>query len=79
MQVVYERCCGLDVHKRMVMACVLAGQERTIRSFGTMTEDLESLAAWFGSGWRDACRHGEHRRLLETRPQSNWWSSMRIT
>jgi len=46
MQVVYERCCGLDVHKRAVVACVLAGQERTIRSFGTMTEDLESLAAW---------------------------------
>ncbi len=41
MQVVYERCCGLDVHKRAVVACVLAGQERTIRSFGTMTEDLE--------------------------------------
>jgi len=46
MQVVYERCCGLDVHKRAVVACVLAGQERTIRSFGTITEDLESLAAW---------------------------------
>lgn len=46
MQVAYERCCGLDVHKRVIVACVLAGRERTIRSFGTMTEDLESLAAW---------------------------------
>ncbi|MGI9149452.1 MAG: IS110 family transposase, partial [Chloroflexota bacterium] len=46
MQVAYERCCGLDVHKRVIVACVLVGQERTIRSFGTMTEDLESLAAW---------------------------------
>ena len=23
MQVVHERCCGLDVHKRTVVACVL--------------------------------------------------------
>jgi len=46
MQVVHERCCGLDVHKRVVVACVLAGQERTIRSFGTLTEDLEALADW---------------------------------
>ena len=46
MQVVYERCCGLDVHKHVVVACVLAGHERTIRSFGTITEDLEALAAW---------------------------------
>jgi uridine phosphorylase len=50
MQVVYERCCGLDVHQRRVMACVLAGQERTIRSFGTMTEALEALATWLDAG-----------------------------
>jgi len=50
MQVANERCCGLDVHKRVIVACVLAGQQRTIHSFGTMTEDLESLA-----GWLEAC------------------------
>ena len=46
MQVVHERCCGLDVHKRVIVACVLTGRERTIRSFGTMTEDLEAMATW---------------------------------
>jgi transposase len=46
MQVVVERCCGLDVHKRVVVACVLSQRERMIRSFGTMTEDLEALADW---------------------------------
>ncbi len=46
MQVVHERCCGLDVHKRVIVACILAGRQRTIRSFGTMTEDLEAMAAW---------------------------------
>jgi len=51
MDVVYERCCGLDVHKKLIVACLLvpgtAGQPRKeIRRFGTMTEDLERLAAW---------------------------------
>jgi hypothetical protein len=51
MQVVYERCAGLDVHKKSVVACVLtstakgkASQE--VRTFGTMTRDLEALSAW---------------------------------
>jgi transposase len=53
MQVVHERCCGLDVHKRTVVACVLspgaAGQPRKeVRTFGTMTDDLERLADWLG-------------------------------
>ena len=45
MQVVCERCCGLDVHKKTVVACVLvtetAGQmQRHIRTFSTMTAGL---------------------------------------
>ncbi len=51
MDVVYERCCGLDVHKRTVVACVVVpgttGQPRkALRSFGTMTEDLLALGDW---------------------------------
>ena len=51
MDVVYERCCGLDVHKRTVVACVIvpgAGQppRKTIRTFGTMSGDLLELAEW---------------------------------
>jgi transposase len=51
MRVVHERCCGLDVHKKVVAACVLTPGERGAarkeqRAFGTMTEDLERLAAW---------------------------------
>jgi transposase len=60
MRVVHERCCGLDVHKRTVVACVLspgAGAEphAELRTFGTMTADLEQLAGWLGErGVRDA-------------------------
>jgi transposase len=51
MEVVYERCCGLDVHKKMVVACrILPGEagvpQKEIRTFGTMTRDLLALADW---------------------------------
>src|SRR5262245_11135119 len=51
MDVLFERCCGLDVHKKLVVACVIVtpldGEpERTVQSFGTMTEDLLKLADW---------------------------------
>lgn len=42
MQVVHARCCGLDVHKKSVVACVLLTEpdgsvRRQVRTFGTMT------------------------------------------
>ncbi|HEV8632788.1 MAG TPA: IS110 family transposase [Chloroflexota bacterium] len=51
MQVVHARCCGLDVHKRTVVACVLLSREdgavlRHLRTFSTMTPDLLALADW---------------------------------
>jgi transposase len=50
MRVVYERCCGLDVHKKTVAACGLVTEtgktkEETQR-FGTMSADLQDLAEW---------------------------------
>ena len=51
MRVVYERCAGLDVHKKTVVACVLTSTAKgtatqEVRTFGTMTRDLEALGAW---------------------------------
>jgi transposase len=51
MDVLYERCCGLDVHKQTVVACVVgpgAGRQprKQVRTFKTMTADLLELAAW---------------------------------
>lgn len=53
MQVVHPRCCGIDVHKRSVVACVLLTEpdgtvRRRISTFGTMTADLLALADWLG-------------------------------
>lgn len=54
MQVIYARCAGLDVHKKMIVVCVLITQasgavEKTIRTFSTMTADLLALDEWLRS------------------------------
>jgi transposase len=46
MQVAHERCCGLDVHKRTVVACRLTPEGAATRTFGTTTEALTDLAQW---------------------------------
>jgi transposase len=55
MDVVYPRCSGLDVHKKTVVACVIVPgakgkPQKTIRTFGTMTDDLLALGDWL-AGW----------------------------
>jgi transposase len=54
MDVVHSRCCGLDVHKQTVVACVListpTGQPaKTLRTFGTLTDELLALGDWLAS------------------------------
>jgi transposase len=51
MNLVYERCAGLDVHKRNVVVCAnipdAQGQRRKERQmFSTMTPDLLRLRQW---------------------------------
>ncbi len=48
MQVVYERCAGMDVHKKTVVVCRVlpdgqGGWQRETRTFGTMLNDLLGL------------------------------------
>lgn len=51
MEVLYPCCCGLDVHKNSITACVLWAEakgkvRKQKRRFGTFTRDLEQMAAW---------------------------------
>lgn len=46
MEVVYSHCCGLDVHKKTVVACVITPKGKEIRTFSTMTDDLISMVDW---------------------------------
>jgi hypothetical protein len=46
MEVVHERCCGLDIHKKSVTACVITPEGKETRTFGAMTGELLRLADW---------------------------------
>jgi len=51
MEPIYTSCCGLDVHKRSIQACIRRlGPDGRIhqetRSFGTMTRDILEMADW---------------------------------
>ena len=65
MHVVYSSCCGLDVHKRSITACLLLSGSggkghHEIRRFGTMTRDLLELADWL------QCHHVTHVAMEST-------------
>jgi transposase len=52
--VIYQRCCGLDVHKKSITACVITPEGKELKTFGTMTDDLVALVQWLKS---KGCTH----------------------
>lgn len=59
MEAIIERCCGLDVHKDTVVACVVMGPpegraRKEIRTYGTTTAQLEQLRDWLR---QNGCTH----------------------
>jgi transposase len=51
METLYQVCCGLDVHRDTVVACLRrpgpdGTRQKEVRTFGTMTPDLLTLATW---------------------------------
>lgn len=59
MEILYRCCCGMDVHKKFVVACLLRideqGEEtRQVQRFETYTEDLLRLSDWLT---RSGCTH----------------------
>jgi transposase len=59
MDVIYSRCCGLDIHKKTVVACLISGApgqqpQKEIRTFRTMTAELLLLADWLQAA---GCTH----------------------
>ena len=54
MRIVYKRCCGMDIHKNSVTACVLLIDEdgefqKETRYFSTMTRSLKEMATWLAN------------------------------
>jgi hypothetical protein len=59
MEVLYAVCCGLDVHKTSIAACLRSpgtGPQRRqeVRTFGTTTRELLRLADWLTAA---GCTH----------------------
>jgi transposase len=54
LRVIYERCAGLDVHKKVVTACRRDGEKQETKNFGTTTPELLELVDWL-SAWE--CTH----------------------
>lgn len=50
MDKVYDKCCGIDVHKKLIVACFKQGNKQEIRDFGATTRELLELADWLKEG-----------------------------
>ena len=49
MEKVYK-CCGIDVHKKLIVACFKCGRKQEIREFGATTRELLEMADWLKDG-----------------------------
>jgi transposase len=60
-EIVYPICCGIDVHKSFVVACIATTDSNLVttnklKRFSTFTGDLRRLAAWLAeNNCRDVC------------------------
>ena len=50
MEKVYDKCCGIDVHKKLIVACFRNGNKQEVRNFGATTRELLELADWLKEG-----------------------------
>lgn len=46
MKAAYRCCCGIDVHKKLIVACLKKGSRQELREFGAMTGEIKELARW---------------------------------
>lgn len=46
MEKIYDKCCGIDVHKKLMVVCFIHGREQEIREFGASTRELLEMAQW---------------------------------
>ena len=40
MEKIYDKCCGVDVHKKLIVACFRKGSKQEVREFGATTREL---------------------------------------
>lgn len=50
MEEIYDKCCGIDVHKKLIVACFKKGNKQEMRNFGATTRELLEMADWLKEG-----------------------------
>lgn len=50
MDKLYDNCCGIDVHKKLIVVCFRKGNKQELREFGATTKELQILAEWLKDG-----------------------------
>lgn len=50
MEKVYDKCCGADIHKKLIVVCFKQGRKQEIREFGATTRELLEMAEWLRDG-----------------------------
>ncbi len=50
MEVLYDKCCGVDIHKKLIVACFKQGRKQEIRQTGATTRELLELSDWLTEG-----------------------------
>lgn len=50
MERVYDNCCGIDVHKKLIVACFRRGTRNEVREFGATTRELLEMVDWLKEG-----------------------------
>lgn len=43
MDIIYDVCCGIDVHKKIIVACILEKEKKEVKSYSTTTQGILSL------------------------------------
>jgi len=58
MELLYHRCCGIDVHKKLLVACLIlvieGRRHKEIRTFATTTQGILQLHDWLQAS---GCTH----------------------
>ncbi len=43
---IYKTCCGIDVHKMKLVACLCKGHKQEIKEFSAKTKDIKAMVDW---------------------------------
>lgn len=66
MDKIYDKCCGIDVHKKLIrLPAFRCGKKQEVREFGATTRELLELADWLKDGGCEMVAMEEYSLLLE--------------